>query len=271
MYESESMCYIAPICTLGACLGYDLCLELVSTLLLSLLCMCLIYTSYVHLTQNEPIIVIIIMFISITIIISIIVIMVLLHTSCHHCECQDKSTVADLGILTSLPVLVWPHHYQHSKAGKNMPTQFHIYAISLGDINEGYMFIYVPYMLLAFTIWPAIVYTLQTTFPVIHVILKNYNCYAAKIGHTAPILNGHIDVTKMHIDAKLQPTTTSTSQVIIIYVPETNLPPYWYCISFMDKYGQSMCLYMPHTVTSINHAARGTEYTLLKPYLILLT
>ena len=48
MYESESMLYTTSIYTCGTHLGHGLCLLLISTLFVSLLCRWLIYTACVH-------------------------------------------------------------------------------------------------------------------------------------------------------------------------------------------------------------------------------
>ena len=51
-----------------------------------------------------------------------------------------------------------------------------------------------------------------------------YNCHIANIHHTAIMLNGHMKPTLLHMCAKTQPTTISSSHVIAMYVTATNMP-----------------------------------------------
>ena len=64
--------------------------------------------------------------------------------------------------------------------------------------------------------------------------LHKYHCNITNVSHTAIILNGQIDPASLHMCAKTQASAMSTSHVIAIYVPETNMPQKQMCAKYPD-------------------------------------
>ena len=65
------------------------------------------------------------------------------------------------------------------------------------------------------------------TFHIIYLFdmaLSKYGCHLANMSHTPIMLYGHIDPTFFSHMCQTQPTAISTSYVIVIYVPATNVP-----------------------------------------------
>ena len=54
-------------------------------------------------------------------------------------------------------------------------------------------------------------------------ITTKYHCYISNMSQTAIMSNGNTDQSVLHTCAKTKTTAISTSHVIVMYVPETNM------------------------------------------------
>ena len=54
--------------------------------------------------------------------------------------------------------------------------------------------------------------------------LNKYGCHITNMSHIIIMLNGHTDISILHMYAKTQVTATPTSHVIVMSVPATNMP-----------------------------------------------
>ena len=71
--------------------------------------------------------------------------------------------------------------------------------------------------------------------------LNKCGCDIANVGHTAIMLNGHIDPIFLQVSTKRQPTATVTSHIIAKYVPKLNMPSNAIDMAHMQI---SSCAYM---------------------------
>ena len=82
--------------------------------------------------------------------------------------------------------------------------------------------------------------------------MSKYTCNIANMHHTAIKLNMHIEPTFLHKCAKTKLTAMSTSHVIIMYLPTTNMLLKCHMHKFLDvHHGGSI----PVTMSKINSLA----------------